>query len=161
MRQIEAYTAAGYTPATSNASKLANKPDIKLRVAEIREERRIEYEAMNPRQTSSDARASDDLILKTVLLEHTLVVVGEIASCFVKIKDDAAVHTNGRMCGEIARENAIIGLERIADLIAMRKDERILEADWIPEDELRKDVEEAFGLAPRTDENPMKADIEI
>lgn len=36
--QATAYELAGYTPSTSNASVLANKPDIKARVAELRQE---------------------------------------------------------------------------------------------------------------------------
>ncbi len=40
--QAEAYALAGYTPSTSNASILANRPEVKQRVEEIREEKRDE-----------------------------------------------------------------------------------------------------------------------
>lgn len=37
--QSESYELAGYRPSTANASTLANRPDIKMRVAELREEK--------------------------------------------------------------------------------------------------------------------------
>lgn len=46
--QIVAYEMAGYIPSSANASTLANRPEIKARVAELREEKqqkRAEFEA--------------------------------------------------------------------------------------------------------------------
>lgn len=62
--QTTAYELAGYSPSTSNACTLANKPEIKKRIAQLREEHLREQTEFKVRLAQVQEMGDPDLIQK-------------------------------------------------------------------------------------------------
>lgn len=60
--QSESYELAGYRPSTANASTLANKPEVRQRVAELKEEKMQRQVELQARLQALGADSPDDVL---------------------------------------------------------------------------------------------------
>lgn len=110
--QLDAYTNAGYEPSSANASTLANKPLVKQRVAELKEQmerQKLEFEIMKRQAGEAPEKLVEvaewtfqrvmDMMAENVkyaqiaqeyrAANETLKMMGEAMNMFTKAKDNA------------------------------------------------------------------------
>ena len=110
--QLDAYVNAGYEPSSANASTMANKPLVKARIEELKEQnerRRVEFEVMKRQAAGKPQELIEvaewtfqrvmDMMAENVKLaqiageyrpaNETLKMMGEALKMFEKAKSDA------------------------------------------------------------------------
>lgn len=110
--QLDAYVNAGYEPSSANASTLANKPLVKVRIEELKEQnerRKVEFEVMKRQAAGKPQELVEvaewtfqrvmDMMAENVKLaqiageyrpaNETLKMMGEALKMFEKAKSDA------------------------------------------------------------------------
>jgi len=126
--QIESYELAGYEPSSSNASNLYNKPIIKQRIAELREQearRQAEFQILAKQAEDADPILAADIAkgiewsfqrLMDMMAENvrfaqiageykaandTLKMMGEAMGMFAKASGEPVQQTNMAFIGQI------------------------------------------------------------
>lgn len=133
--QLDAYTNAGYEPSSSNASIMANKPLVKQRVEELREQierERMEFDILRKRAANSPESAVEvaawtfqrvmDMMASNVKFAQTageykaanecLKMMGDALKMFEKAQQDA---TSGKQAGP---QNTLALIGQVTQVLA-------------------------------------------